>query len=123
MFDPIRMKQIFTNVVANSIKFTPPGGTVLFSMECIRQEDGVDYDCFEIEDTGIGMSQEFLKNKLFVPYAQEHSQLTGKYAGPGLGMAITKSLVDLMGGKIKVESKLGEGTRVRIWLDIPLMLY
>ena len=121
MFDDVRMKQIFTNVMSNAVKFTPEDGKVQFSMMCLKHENGVDHDMFEISDTGIGMSREFLKTGLFEPYEQENNELTGRYAGPGLGLAITKKLVELMGGKIQAESEQGEGTTIRIYLDIPIV--
>ena len=90
-------------------------------MECLKHENGVDYDVFEVTDTGIGMSKEFLKYKLFQPYAQENNSMMGKYAGPGLGLAITKSLIEMMNGRIEVESRLGEGTTFRVYLNIQMI--
>ncbi len=121
LFDAVRMKQIFTNIVSNSVKFTPEGGTIVFKMECLYNDNNTDHDCFEIIDTGIGMSREFIEEKLFKPYAQENNQLTDLYPGPGLGLAITKSLVDLMGGRIEAESEPGEGTTMRVYLDIKML--
>lgn len=120
VFDEERMKQIFTNLMSNAIKYTPEGGTVRFTMECEKHENGIDYDVFEVADTGIGMSKEFIRREIFQPYAQENNNLTGKYAGPGLGLAITKSLVELMHGRIEVESELNEGTTFRVYLAIPI---
>lgn len=120
-FDAIRLKQIFTNILSNAIKFTPEGGCIEFTMECLKHEDGKDYDKFEIRDTGIGIGRDFLEHELFVPYAQENTELTGKYAGPGLGLAITKRLVELMNGRIEVESERGEGTVFRLYLAIEII--
>ncbi|MGI6501698.1 MAG: response regulator [Anaerostipes sp.] len=119
--DAVRMKQIFINIISNAMKYTPEGGVIELSMECLKHENGIDYDLFQISDTGIGMSREFQRTKVFLPYAQENNHLTGKYAGPGLGLAITKSLVELMGGRIEVESELGEGSTFKIYLDIEIV--
>lgn len=115
-----RMKSELTNLMSNAIKYTPEGGTVHFTMECLKHENGIDYDVFEVEDTGIGMSRDFIRHQIFQPYAQENNCLTGKYAGPGLGLAITKSLVELMHGRIEVKSELNEGTVFRVYLAIPI---
>ncbi len=120
-FDPVRMMQIFTCILSNAIKYTPKDGSIVFTMECLKHENNRDDTMFEVRDTGIGMSQEFLNTQLFLPYAQENNHLTGRYAGPGLGLAITKSLVDLMGGRITIESEPGDGTCVRIYLSIEVV--
>lgn len=120
-FDNIRMKQIFTNLLSNAIKFTQEGGCIEFTMECLKHENGIDYDKFEIRDTGIGMGMEFLENNIFQPYAQENNELTGKYVGPGLGLAITKSLVNFMHGRIEVESEKGDGTVFTVYLNIEMV--
>ena len=120
-FDAVRMKQIFTNLMTNAVKYTLEGGTVRFTMECVKHENGKDYDVFEVADTGIGMSKEFLQHGIFEPYTQENNKLTGKYAGPGMGLAITKSLVDMMNGRIEVESEIGEGTIFRVYLSIQMV--
>ncbi len=119
--DVVRLKQIFVNIMSNAIKFTPNGGTICFSYDCIRTEKGINYDKFVIEDSGIGMSKEFIDNGLFKPYEQEHNSMTTKYAGTGLGLAITKRLVELMGGRIEVHSEVGAGTAFTIYLNFEMI--
>lgn len=115
--DPVRLKQIFINLLSNAIKFTPEGGTVTVEYECKAQDDTVLHDRFYVRDTGVGMSQEFIDTRMFQPFSQEHNEVTGQYAGSGLGLSIVKNLVDLMGGTIRVESELGTGTTFMIDLD------
>ena len=73
---------------------------------------------FTIQDSGVGMSEEFVKKSLYHPFAQEHNRLSNQYAGSGLGLVITKSLVDLMKGKITVKSEIGVGTTFIVELDL-----
>lgn len=72
---------------------------------------------FEVIDNGVGMSEQFVRNSLFKPFSQERNELTSLYTGTGLGLAIVKSLVELMGGEIKVNSKVGEGTTFTVFLS------
>ena len=106
---PLHVRQIFVNIIDNAIKYNRPGGTVAANIECGEQKDNqVVYIC-RIQDTGIGMSPEFLQH-LFEPFAQEKIDARSVYHGTGLGMAITKALVDKMQGTIAVESEVGKGT-------------
>lgn len=106
---PLHVRQIFVNIIDNAIKYNRPGGTVSARVECGGQTGNqVLYIC-QIRDTGIGMSPEFLKH-LFEPFAQEKVDARSVYHGTGLGMAITKALVDKMQGTIQVESEIGKGT-------------
>jgi CheY-like chemotaxis protein len=91
------------------VKFTPEGGRVEFDVECTAQYDDQSTLQFTIKDNGIGMSEEFLPH-IFDTFAQEDSSTTNKYGSSGLGMAITKNIVELMNGNIRVESKKGEGS-------------
>lgn len=111
------MKQIFINLLSNAIKFTPEGGTILFTTELIKREGMISHDKMVIRDTGIGMSEDFIKNRIFKPFSQERNEVTGQYAGSGLGLSIVKSLVELMGGSIEVESQIGVETAFTIYLD------
>lgn len=113
---PLRLRQVFVNIVTNAIKFTPQGGKVDMVIECYKRENGIAYDRISVKDNGIGMSQEFLP-KLFEPFEQENPQLGGKNQGTGLGMPIVKKLVEMMGGKIEVFSEKNVGTEVVVWLD------
>lgn len=119
--DVLRLKQVFINIMSNAVKFTPEGGKIVFTMENVAIEPHRDYDKFEIIDTGIGMSKDFLKNRIFNPYSQEQNSSTTQYAGSGLGLAITKSLVELMGGHITVESEQGVGSRFTVYLDFEML--
>lgn len=116
--DPVRMKQIFVNLLSNAIKFTPEGGTIRIINECKEREDRISHDEFRISDTGIGMSKEFLEQQIFQPFSQEYNQVSAQYTGSGLGLSIVRSLVELMGGTISVESEQNVGTTFTICLDI-----
>ena len=107
--DNIKLRQVLINILGNAVKFTPAGGKVELQIERTAQFDGKTTLSFTISDTGIGMSKEYLP-RLFDSFSQEDSSTTTKYGNTGLGMAITKSLVELMNGNIEVESKKGVGT-------------
>lgn len=114
---PLHLRQIFLNVYGNSIKYNKVGGRVMTSVKCLGEENGIVTYRWTVEDTGIGMSKEFLDH-IFDPFAQEHSDARSVYMGTGLGMTIVKGLVDKMNGNIYVTSKEGVGTRFEI--TIPL---
>ena len=108
------------NILSNAVKFTPSGGTVRFSLHERKSEhEGYAYYDFIIEDTGIGMSEEFIEH-IFEQFARESSSTVSRTQGTGLGMSIAKSLVDLMNGEIKVESKLGKGSKFTVSLEFKL---
>lgn len=108
--DSTKIREIYVNLVSNAIKYTPSGGNVTITVEEIPcEKEGYMKVKSEIKDTGIGMSKEYL-TVLFEPFSREHSTTTGKVGGTGLGMAIVKKMVDLMGGSIEVESEPGKGT-------------
>ena len=118
--DPLRIEQAFINVLSNAIKFTAPGGavTVIFrQLECDKQGYGT-YE-FVVQDTGIGMSEEFIKH-IFEPFERESTSTISGQQGTGLGMTITKSIVDMMDGKINVESTPGKGSTVTIQMTFKL---
>lgn len=114
--DPFRITQILNNLLSNAFKFTSEGDRVSLS---IKQAEGQDYytHTFVIEDTGIGMSKEFL-SKIYEPYARETRFGTKQVEGTGLGMAIVKSLVEQMNGRITVKSEQGEGSTFTIILPL-----
>ncbi|MDO4557209.1 MAG: response regulator, partial [Lachnospiraceae bacterium] len=114
-----RVEQIVMNVLGNAIKFTPEGGKIRFKMENISVGNGVILDRVSIEDNGVGMSEEFIPH-LFEPFSQEHGGSTTSYQGTGLGMAITKEIIELMGGEISVESIVGKGTKFVFTLPLPI---
>ena len=107
--DDTKLRQIFMNILENAVKFTPAGGTVLFSVEQTAKFNGKATLKFIISDTGIGISLEFLP-KLFGAFAQEDNSSTNKYGSTGLGLTITKNLVEMMNGNISVDSQKGIGT-------------
>ena len=107
--DDMKLRQVMINILGNAVKFTPEGGTVSFEIEDVVRMDKKATLRFTIRDTGIGMSREYLP-KLFDAFSQEDSSTTNKYGSTGLGMPITKSIVELMNGTIEVESEKGKGT-------------
>ena len=115
--DKTRLNQILLNLLSNAIKFTPAGGTVSVR---VRQLAGKVRGCgqyeFRIKDNGIGMSQEFAQ-KIFEPFERERTSTVSRIQGTGLGMAITKNIVDMMGGTIQVESEVGKGTEFTVILE------
>lgn len=108
--DALHLRQILINILGNAIKFTPDGGKIFFQAREIFKEYGKVVYHFEIEDTGIGMKSDFLE-RIWDSFTQENTGNCSGQKGTGLGMAITKKLVDLMGGVIKVESELGVGSK------------
>ena len=118
--DPLKLNQILINILGNAVKFTPVGGTVSFRIRqkaCAAKGYGT-YE-FTIRDTGIGMSSDFIEH-IFEPFERENSTLKSGIEGTGLGMAITKNLVDIMGGTIRVSSEKGKGSEFVIILDMKL---
>ena len=109
--DDVRLRKALINILGNAIKYTPDGGKI--SMEVTEKSTNKeDLCCFEfvIQDNGIGMSKEFLPH-LFLPFEREHNDKTSKIQGTGLGMVITKNIIQLMNGDIQVESEPGVGTK------------
>ncbi len=117
--DELHLRQILINILGNSVKFTPDGGRIYFRVKETGSADGRAHFHFEIEDTGIGMKQEFLQH-IWEPFVQEDGGNRTTYKGTGLGMAITKKFVDMMGGTITVESRLNEGSIFAIELSFDI---
>ena len=113
----MKLKQVLINILGNAVKFTPEGGSVELEVEKKAEFDGQSTLQFKISDTGIGMSKEFLPH-IFDTFAQEDSSTTNKYGSSGLGMAITKSIVEMMNGDIKVESEKGKGTTFTVTVTL-----
>lgn len=107
--DKMKLRQVLINILGNAVKFTPEGGKVDLTVERIAKFEKQSTLRFTIADTGIGMSKEYLP-KLFETFTQEDSSMTNKYGSSGLGMAITKSIVEMMNGSIEVESEKGVGS-------------
>ena len=116
--DETRIRQILINVLGNSVKFTNEGRVDLEVYQTDEVDGYVNY-VFHTIDTGVGMSEEFTK-KIFEPFSQERKTARSNYQGTGLGMSITKQLVDLMRGKIEVKSELGKGTE--FFITIPFKI-
>ena len=116
---PTHIRRIIINLLDNSIKYNKHGGTVTFSSTVKPLNDARALFCFTIEDTGIGMTSEFLKH-IYEPFAQESNDARSKFQGTGMGMPIVKSLIDMMGGTIEISSELGVGStfNVQIPLDV-----
>ena len=115
--DDMKLRQVMINILGNAVKFTPSGGTVTFVVESIARFHGKSTLRFIISDTGIGMSQKFLP-KLFDAFSQEDSSKTSRFGSTGLGMAITRCLVELMNGTISVESEQHKGTTFTVTVTL-----
>ena len=117
--DPNRLNQVLMNILSNAVKYTPKGGHIRLEVDELPRNEHYARYRFVVQDDGIGMSEEFQKT-LFEPFTREERSGTNKVQGTGLGMAITKSIVDLMGGSISVESASGQGTRFEVVLEFPM---
>ena len=115
--DGMKLRQVMINILGNAVKFTPEGGTVTFLIEEGPRYNGQATLKMTFKDTGIGMSKEFLPH-LFDAFAQEDSSSTSKYGSTGLGLPITKSIVELMNGHIEVESEKGKGTTFTVTVTL-----
>ncbi|MEG1694929.1 MAG: response regulator [Eubacterium sp.] len=111
--DAMKLQQILINLISNAIKFTPPGGKVQFIVHQEKIHKGEAVMRFMVNDTGIGIRESFIQH-LFEPFEQAHTGPTITYGGTGLGLAICKNLVDLMGGKISVNSIEGIGSEFTV---------
>lgn len=114
--DALRVQEIFINLLSNAVKFTPEGGEITLTVECVKLEADCVHDRITVRDTGCGMSPEFLP-KVFEPFAQERLKENSAASGTGLGLSIVKRLVDLMGGTIVARSELGKGSEFVVCLD------
>lgn len=111
--DPLRLRQILQNLLSNAVKFTHHG-----TIEIQAWSEG-SWTCLEVRDQGIGMTPE-QQQTIFQPFTQADTSTTRKFGGTGLGLAICTRLVDLMGGRLELESQPGAGSRFRCWLPLPL---
>lgn len=119
MLDKLRLRQALVNVLSNAIKYTAEGGRILFRVEETNRFDDFGTFVFTVSDNGMGMSKE-LQKVIFEPFTRGKSTTVSGIQGTGLGMTITKNIVDLMGGNIKIDSKRGEGTTVTFTFDFKL---
>ncbi len=115
--DALRLRQVLINLLGNAVKFTPECGSIEFGMKKLAQEPGRAQIRFWVKDTGIGVSQD-MQGLIFEPFEQGNNKVAGKVGGTGLGLAISKRIVELFGGKIELESELGQGSTFSfiLWL-------
>ncbi|MEG7531579.1 MAG: ATP-binding protein, partial [Hungatella sp.] len=118
--DAMKLQQVLVNIIANAIKFTPVGGKVQFVVQQDKISHGEAVMKFTVNDTGIGISEEFLP-KLFEPFEQQRGGSTTPYSGTGLGLAICRNLMDLMGGKIDVNSIEGVGSEFVVTVKLGVL--
>jgi two-component system, cell cycle sensor histidine kinase PleC len=111
MADPAKLTQILVNLLSNAVKFTPPGGKVRLKVERRVHRDIT----FRVEDTGIGMSAEQIPIAM-APFGQISNSMTRQHDGVGLGLPLTKRLIELHGGTIEIDSELGKGTIASVYL-------
>ena len=118
--DPLKLNQIFLNILGNAVKFTPSGGSIFVQIHQ-RPSEREGYGAYEFvfKDTGVGMSEEFLEH-IFEPFEREKSSVKQGIEGTGLGMSIVKNTVDMMGGSIQVKSAKGQGSEFIIDLELKL---
>ena len=118
--DALKLNQVFINLLSNAVKYTPAGGTVTFRiMQKTTFRHGYGDYIFAIKDNGIGMSADFVEH-IFEPFEREASTTRSGIEGTGLGMAITKNIVEMMGGTISVQSKVGQGSEFTVSLTLKL---
>ena len=120
VFDALKLKQVLVNILSNAVKFTPKDGSVMFIVEMTGRDGDWASLRFAVRDTGVGIDRDFLP-KIFNAFEQESAGNTTRYGGTGLGLAISKNIVDLMGGKISVESKKGVGTTFFVSVTLPVV--
>ena len=118
--DSVRFNQIFFNILSNAAKYTPEGGKVIFTAESLRREQDIEWVRFVVQDTGVGMSQEFLSHAFEAFVQESNRELAQQWQGTGLGLSIVKKLVGMMEGEIHINSEIGKGTEVVI--DLPLTI-
>lgn len=117
--NPLQLKQILMNIIDNALKYNRPHGSVFIQINEINCQNGIADYRFVIEDTGIGIGEDFKKH-IFEPFTQEHKSARTHYGGVGLGLSIAKKLVDQMKGTIEVKSEVGKGTVFQVTLPIKI---
>lgn len=118
--DALQLRRILVNLLTNAIKYNKSNGTIdMFVREMSSDDSKVIFE-FEIKDTGIGMSEDYIENHLFTPFSQAKQDARTRYEGTGLGMSIVKGLVDKLGGNIEVKSEVGVGTQIKVVLTYQL---
>jgi CheY-like chemotaxis protein/anti-sigma regulatory factor (Ser/Thr protein kinase) len=118
--DALRLQQVFMNLMSNAIKYTPDGGRITVTIsELHEHQKKIGRYQVIVQDNGLGMSEEFVKT-IFDPFTRAHDNRINKVQGTGLGMSIVNNIVHMMGGEIKVESKLGEGSKFTVFFCLKL---
>ena len=118
--DALQLRRILVNLLTNAIKYNKSNGTIdMYVREMSSDDSKVTFE-FEIKDTGIGMSEDYIENHLFTPFSQAKQDARTRYEGTGLGMSIVKGLVDKLGGSIEVKSEVGVGTQIKVILAYQL---
>lgn len=118
--DALQLRRILINLLTNAIKYNKSNGTIdMYVRETSSDDSKVTFE-FEIKDTGIGMSEDYIENHLFTPFSQAKQDARTRYEGTGLGMSIVKGLVDKLGGNIEVKSEVGVGTQIKVVLTYQL---
>ena len=115
--DDMKLKQVLINILGNAVKFTDTGGSVFFTVEQVAHYEDKSTLRFVVKDTGIGIEKDYLK-KIFEPFSQEDSGTSNAYGGTGLGMAITKNIVETMNGTISVKSEKGVGSEFTVSITL-----
>ena len=118
--DALQLRRILVNLLTNAIKYNKSNGTIDMYVREISSDDSKVTFEFEIKDTGIGMSEDYIENHLFTPFSQAKQDARTRYEGTGLGMSIVKGLVDKLGGNIEVKSEVGVGTQIKVILTYQL---
>lgn len=118
--DALQLRRILVNLLTNAIKYNKSNGTIDMYVREISSDDSKVTFEFEIKDTGIGMSEDYIENHLFTPFSQAKQDVRTRYEGTGLGMSIVKGLVDKLGGNIEVKSEVGVGTQIKVVLTYQL---
>ena len=118
--DETKVREIFINIIGNSLKYTPAGGKITIDIKELSS-DRENYIAYKIvvEDTGIGMSKEYLPH-IFEEFSREHTSTESKVVGTGLGLPIVKALIDLMGGTIEIENEVGKGTKTTVMIPFEI---
>ena len=117
--DGTRLYQVLSNLLVNAVKYTNDNGNISLSITGLKERTK-NYECIEfvVKDNGIGMTQEYLK-KIYEPFTRQENSMTNKVQGTGLGMAIAKNIIDLMGGTIEIDSEVNKGTTITVILEFP----
>lgn len=118
--DKVRLNQILINLINNAVKFTPENGKIIFKIHQLSKvKDSATFE-FIVKDNGIGMSQDFIE-KAFQPFERERNSTISRISGAGLGLSITKNLINMMGGTVKVISNSGQGTEFQVYLTLKVI--